>query len=60
MNKYDNISNLIYDLRFMLEDKKFLDKEVEIYLQVILKEIDNIRQKEHKTKQHINELLYKF
>lgn len=57
MNKYDNISSLIHNLKYMLEDKGSLDKEIEMYLQIILKEIDNARQREHKTKQHIAELL---
>ena len=43
----------------MLDDKGSLDKEIEMYLQIILKEIDNARQREHKTKQHIAELLAK-
>lgn len=59
MNKYENISSLVHNLKYMLEDKGFLDKEIEMYLHVILKEIDNARQREHKTRQHIADLLYK-
>lgn len=57
MNKFERISNLLHDLKFKLEDKGFLDKEIEVYLLVIQKEIDHIRDTEHKTKQRISELL---
>lgn len=58
MNKFDRISNLLHDLKFKLEDKGVLDKEIEAYLLLIQKEIDHIRKEEHKTKQCISELLY--
>ena len=58
MNKFDRISNLLYDLKFKLEDKEVLDKEIEMHLLLIQKEIDRIRKEEHKTKQRISELLY--
>lgn len=50
---------LLHDLKFKLEDKGFLEKEIEVYLLVIQKEIDHIRDTEHKTKQQIAELLAK-
>ena len=59
MNKFERISNLLHDLKFKLEDKGFLEKEIEVYLLVIQKEIDHIRDTEHKTKQQIAELLAK-
>jgi hypothetical protein len=59
MNKFDRISNLLHDLKFKLEDKNFIDQEIEAYLLTIQKEIDYIRDMEHKTKQHISELLAK-
>jgi hypothetical protein len=43
MNKFDRISNLLHDLKFKLEDKNFLDQEIETYLLTIQKEIDHIR-----------------
>lgn len=59
MNKFERISNLLYDLKFKLEDKGILDKEIETHLLTIQKEIDHIREEEHKTKQQIADLLYK-
>lgn len=59
MNKYENLVHNLKYLKYMLEDKGFLDEEIEMYLQIILKEIDNARQREHKTIQHIAELLAK-
>lgn len=60
MNKFDCISNLLHDLKFKLEDKGVLDKEIEIHLLLIQKEIDRIREEEHNTKREILNLLYKF
>lgn len=57
MDKYDNISGLIKNLKFFLEDKGVLDKEIEMYLHVMLKEVYNMREQEHKKKQHILDLL---
>jgi hypothetical protein len=59
MNKFNHISNLLHDLKFKLENKGVLDKEIEIFLLTIQKEIDSIRNTEHKTKQQIADLLYK-
>lgn len=58
MNKFERISNLLHDLKFKLEDKGVLDKEIEKHLLAIQKEIDRVREEEHKTKQRISELLY--
>ncbi|AJA41508.1 hypothetical protein AXJ14_gp189 [Geobacillus virus E3] len=57
MNKFERIVNLLHDIKFKLEDKGVLDKEIETHLLLIQKEIDNIRDTEHKTKQRISELL---
>ncbi|MED4885420.1 hypothetical protein [Bacillus smithii] len=57
MNKFDRISNLLYDLKFKLEDKGILDKEIETHLLLVQKEIQRIREEEHKAKQQIAELL---
>ncbi|OAO82614.1 hypothetical protein [Anoxybacillus flavithermus] len=56
--KFTKLSEYVHDLKFKLEDKGFLDKEIEMHLLLIKKEIDNIRDTEHKTKQRISELLY--
>jgi hypothetical protein len=39
MNKFERISNLLHDLKFKLEDKGVLDKEIEAYLLFVQKEI---------------------
>lgn len=58
MNKFDRISNLLHDLKFKLEDKGILDKEIEAYLLLAQKEIQHMREEEHKTKQQIVNLLH--